>query len=133
MSDNDKWAHAQSLEGIMKERDMRAQLDFMRDLFENHLPVMNDGADIQNKLNQLEEDIKRNGGSYKHDNFPDDDENAEREYYYHSSTLFKQRAGLGGSWANEVVVDDSAVGHQQWSPTPSDSSEPPPLSPVSER
>jgi hypothetical protein len=108
VSENDKWAHAQSAEDVVRLKSRKAEIEFMRDLFNERLPVGTDLDAIHSYLNNVEQIIEKNG-RVKNEEFPPEREVIDPEsgkpatYKYYSTSLLKQRAAsdrrssIGGS------------------------------------
>ena len=110
-NDNDYWTHAQSLEEERMRADKIGELEFMKDLFTNHLPVGKNREEIDKYFMDLEKVIYTTDyHKIKNDEFPEPDvdecvcgiEHDEslpadhkcqrREYKYFSADLLKQQA-----------------------------------------
>lgn len=92
---NAKWAHAISAESMMKKKEAIAQLDYMRTLFYECLPIGDRIEHIDNYFNELEKIIytKENADGINYEEFSDPEPcEATREYRYNSATVFKERS-----------------------------------------
>jgi len=69
--------------------DRQAEIEFIKDLFEHHLPLGEDKKQIEEYFSRLQQAIV-NKEEIKNEQFPDDDDT--NEYKYHSASLFKERA-----------------------------------------
>jgi hypothetical protein len=81
-----------------KKAALLTELQFMKDLFENYLPVGANKKDIQKYFSSLEEIIctKEDGpNAIQREEFPPDDPaiSGTREYRYYSADQFKKLAG----------------------------------------
>lgn len=110
---NDLWDHAIPLEGKRKEIDLIAEAKFMRELYLTNLPGEIDRDNVNAYFDRLDESIK-SGTTVPADDFPDEpyDDNSDegksiqddddsssynpspkdRQYWYYSADLFKERA-----------------------------------------
>jgi len=125
MSDQDKWAHAQSAENIVERKSRKAELDLMRDLFNDRLPV-GDDLDVINKyLDDVEQIIEKNGTIHNED-FPEERELIDPEtgkpvpYRYYAPSILKQRASqrLGTDRSAFEGVHKCITNSQDMDPTP---------------
>jgi hypothetical protein len=110
-SDNDLWTHASSLESERAQADKIGELKFMKELFDNHLPVGKNREEIDKYFMDLEKVIyTEDFHKIKNDDFPEPDESEccrcrehdgsfpadhkceRREYKYFSADLLKQQA-----------------------------------------
>lgn len=108
-NENDKWAHALSAENMIKHRSRLAELEYMRTLFAEYLPVGEDTQKIHDYLNTVEQIIEENGQLHN-ENFPPEREIIDPEsgrtipYRYNSASLSKQRA-IGDGRSTERNTD----------------------------
>lgn len=86
---NDAWNHAGSIESKRMREDRRVELEQMKDLFLNKLPIGDNKEHIEQYFNDLEKVIYTTD-DVKNDEFPTDD--AQRDYRYFSASLLKERA-----------------------------------------
>lgn len=96
--DNNKiWVHAQSAESIMKRQELEAQLEYMRELFMEKLPIGDKKDHIMNYFNDIERVISTKEQYVEYERFDDDDScPKDRQYIYNSATLFKERSKCDG-------------------------------------
>jgi hypothetical protein len=99
------WQHALSLEDTKIWVDRQNELDYMKDLFMNHLPinkVQHNMDEIEDYFNRVQEAIYTKDENFKYDEFPRDYsvidvdgavQRAPSQYKYFSQDLFKQQAG----------------------------------------
>jgi len=81
----------------MERAKLKAELEFMKDLYMHHLPVQEEKqAEVQKYFSRLEELISTTDDvtTIPRDEFPPDDPttSGHREYKYHSSLEFKKQA-----------------------------------------
>lgn len=118
---NDLWTHAIPLESQRKEQDIRAEADFMRELFLSNLPTVGSNkSTLISYFDRLQEAIE-NGEPIEYDGF-DDNLNSEsasspRDYKYFSATLFKERSSRHPLLPDGEAMDDSTDCSEPWSPT----------------
>lgn len=142
---NDLWGHAIPLEGKRKEIDLLAEAKFMRELYLTNLPGELDVDAVNDYFDRLDESIK-SGENIPKDTFVDDNEcdddnrksteddnNGDRQYWYYSADLFKERAGGYTSQPSGEDVDYSTILSNSWSATPDQHPLASDLPPVSER
>jgi hypothetical protein len=99
---NAKWSHALPLEETRLWDDKKAELEFMKDLFFERLPIGKDTKQIEEHFNRLEEAIA-NKENINHDEFPDYDtvdldgavQDPPKDYHYFSAAVLKQQADRG--------------------------------------
>jgi hypothetical protein len=109
---NDKWGHAIPLEDKRKELDLIAEAQFMRDLYLSYLPGDTDKDQINLYFDRIDQSIKA-GEPIKTDDFdpasyPAPDADApERQYWYHSADVFKERASRHPSLSSGEDVGDT--------------------------
>lgn len=106
MSDNpnDVWSHAVSIEEKRMKYDRRVELEYMKDLFLNKLPIGDNVEHLQRYFNDLEKVIYTTD-NVKNDEFPSND--TERDYRYFSASLLKERASRDPDITNGENVADS--------------------------
>jgi hypothetical protein len=101
---NKKWGHAQSLEETRLWEDRKAELQYMKDLFDVNLPTGEKKEAITTIFNQLEEAIDNKDQHIQNDKFNDDFGSIDidgavasppKQYKYFSADLFKQQAANG--------------------------------------
>ncbi len=118
---NAKWDHALSLQDTKIWSDRQAELDFMKDLFMNKLPIDKNEHDmdgLNDYFNRVQEAIFTKDPNFQYDEFPGDystvdiDGAVQRpptQYKYFSQDLFKQQAsnsdGPGESTAISFAHD----------------------------
>ncbi len=125
-SENDLWTHAKSLEEKRNEIDLKVELQALRELFFDYLPLGEKTDYIENYFNRLEEAID-NKEHVERETFPDDDDGDEsdqggdaatgtgppskrkRDYKYFSATIFKEQASRHPPLASEKDVDRSRL------------------------
>jgi hypothetical protein len=95
------WGHALSLEDTRIWEDKRAELFFMKDLFDYKLPIGEKKDEIDEYFNRLEELIDTKDPSIQNDKFPDDFRDIDlhgevldppKQFSYFSADLFEQQA-----------------------------------------
>lgn len=80
---------------IIKKKQLQAELDFLKKLFYENLPVGEDMSGIENYFSSLEKLIfTKDGSSLQREEFPPDDPAVcgEREYRYYSTDLAQKLA-----------------------------------------
>lgn len=99
---NAKWAHALPLEQVRLVEDRRAELEFMKDLFFERLPIGKDTGALEATFNRINEAIC-NQETINHDEFPSYDEvdvdgavqDPPKEFHYFSASVLEQQARRG--------------------------------------
>lgn len=99
---NAKWSHALPLEETRLWDDKKAELEFMKDLFFERLPIGKDTNAIKEHFNRLEEAIA-NKENINPDEFPDYDtvdldkavQDPPKDYHYFNAAVLKQQASRG--------------------------------------
>ena len=96
-----------------KKQALLSELSFMKDLFDNYLPVGSNKEDIEKYFSRLEELIctKDNGlNAIEREEFPPDDPaiSGTREYRYYSSDQFKKLVG-----GYQQFPDRQGMGHPE--------------------
>jgi hypothetical protein len=97
---NELWTHAQSAEKSVQKKARLAELEYMRDLFGDRLPVGDELSEINSYFDHLEQVIENNG-SIQDEQFEseqpiiDPETNTEASYRYYSAPLSHQRATSG--------------------------------------
>lgn len=107
VNENELWAHAISLEQTIKNKksDLLAELEALRSLYFENLPLGENKEAIEEYFNRLEESIY-NKDHVEREAFPDDDGNEcgesteghegsprpKPDYKYFSADVFKQQA-----------------------------------------
>lgn len=113
LKQQDPWAHAGSLENERMLQDRKTELEHMRMLFMNVLPVGKNRDDIISYFNRLEELIFTKGHeSVKNEQFPDDPDGIQREYKYFSASISKERASKPQILPDQSLMDtpsDNAI------------------------
>lgn len=93
---------------IQREKnDFKLDLEFMRDLFENKLPVGEDTSNIKNFFNHMEELIyTKEYENYVYEKFPESVDLGGRspEYTYHSPRLIRQQGRV-----NDILDDRQII------------------------
>jgi hypothetical protein len=104
----DPWAHAGSIENERMLDDKIAELRFMRDLFDNVLPVGKEREHYTKYFNDLETLIYTKD-DIKHEEFIDEPnpDGSKRDYKYLSSSLLKERSKLPAVQPDARSMDDS--------------------------
>lgn len=98
-----EWSHALSLEDKRMEADNLNQLQYMKDLFENHLPIGDNKSHISEYFSRLEELI-----STKENIAPEQFENDDptKDYKYFSAALLRELASRPVIQPDGEVVGD---------------------------
>lgn len=106
---NTIWGHAQPAEPIIKKREVQAELDFMKDLFLNKLPLGENKEHIEEYFNRLETliDTKDYDGNINREQFTDDVPGAN--YRYFSSTSARIRASGHALLSDGQGMDSSST------------------------
>ena len=99
---NAKWSHALPLEETRLWDDKKAELEFMKDLFFERLPIGKDTKQIEQTFNRLQEAID-NKENINADEFPDYDtvdldgavQDPPKDFHYFSAAVLKQQADRG--------------------------------------
>lgn len=87
------WSHAESAENVIKTKELFANLEYMRDLFLEKLPIGEKRDNIINYFNDIERVISTKEQDVEYERFDDDGSAPEdRQYVYNSATLFKERS-----------------------------------------
>ena len=101
---NRKWGHAQSLEETRLWEDRKAELQYMKELFDVNLPTGEKKEAVTTIFNLLEEAIDNKDQSIQNDKYDDDFGSVDidgavaeppKQYKYFSADLFKQQAANG--------------------------------------
>lgn len=99
---NKKWAHAKSAVSEVEKKHRLAELAYMRELFNDRLPLGEELTEIQSYFDAVEQVIADNG-DINHEEFEperhviDPETGGSIPYRYYSATLSKQRAlAVGG-------------------------------------
>lgn len=127
INEDDRWAHAESLESKRLADDRRAELEFMKTLFNDYLPVGENREHIDQYFSRLEDVIFTKDGNVqeavKNERWPtttipsdtDGLEDRQPEYRYFSASLFKEHAGvpkhLGHGEDMDYSTDDDGLLH----------------------
>jgi hypothetical protein len=91
---NAKWAHAISAEPSIKKKEAIAQLEYMKELFTEYLPLGEKTENISNYFNELEKIIYTKDDGIQYEEFDDSEPVPEdRRYRYNSASVFKKRSG----------------------------------------
>jgi len=109
---NSLWEHAESAECIIKRQELEANLEYMKTLFIEKLPVGEKLEHILNYFNDIERVISTKEQDVEYERFDDDDPSAkDRQYVYNSATLFKERSKCDREYIpiREGVDDSSDV------------------------
>lgn len=94
---NDIWSHAISAESILEQKSRIAELEYVKKLFDENLPVGTDTSYINEYFNDLEQKIVKNE-PIKNEEFPPERDEPDPEsgkpvvYKYYSTSLLKHRA-----------------------------------------
>lgn len=117
-SENDLWKHAQSLEDKRNEIDLKVELQALRELFFDKLPLGEKTGYIENYFNRLEEAIY-NKEHVERETFPDDSSDTidgessstgrKRDYKYFSASVFKEQASRHSPLPPQENVDSSRL------------------------
>lgn len=99
---NAKWGHALPLEETRLWDDKKAELEFMKDLFFERLPIGKDTQAIEAEFNRLQQAID-NKENINCDEFPDYDtvdvdgsvKDPPKDFHYFSASVLKQQAERG--------------------------------------
>jgi hypothetical protein len=106
--DNDQWKHVIPLDTTTTYNDRKAELEFMKELFYDKLPVGDNKEIIDAVFNCLDKVIE-NKEPLKNEQF--DESPAEQygytaDYRYHSADLLKERSSIGNQRRISQGVDD---------------------------
>lgn len=99
-NENDKWLHAHSAEKMIEYKSKMAELQLMRELFTEKLPIGDNKSEIDAYLNSIEQIIESDG-AIANEEFPeerrliDPETGGQISYNYNSASLLKQRASRG--------------------------------------
>lgn len=120
---NAQWAHAQSLEPLADYLGVKAELQYMKDLFYNYLPTLGSNmSTIDEHFAELEQAIEE-GKPIIREEFQDDDNTSNtrgnpssqdddpngREYRYFSASVFKEHASRSRTGSNRLGMVDSSA------------------------
>ncbi len=135
---NAEWAHAKSLEPQAEYYGLKAELQYMKDLFYYYLPTVgNNMSKIDDHFAQLEQALEE-GRPIVREQFEDNDEDNDDkggnkpDYQYISASLFKERASRFIHGTDGLRVADSTDNASTECATQSDSAVSSPRSLVSE-
>lgn len=98
---NDIWSHAISAEATLQKKSRMAELVYIRELFERHLPVGTDTSEIDAYLDMCEQELIE-GNELKNEDFPPPPDYIDPEtghaavIKYNSASLLKQHATSDG-------------------------------------
>jgi hypothetical protein len=106
---NDLWAHAQSAEDHVLKIDRKAELEYMRDIFFNKLPLGENVEPIREYFNRLEELIDTTDGIKHINNEKFEEDRPDTDYKYFSNDLFKIRSSGNQLLNDGQDVDDSTT------------------------
>jgi hypothetical protein len=95
---------------IFKKKQLQAELDFLKKLFNENLPVGDNIDKINEYFNSLEELIYTKDGNLEREEFPPDDPTVcgQREYRYYSTDLTQKLA----SGRNDPAIGQD-MGHSE--------------------
>lgn len=103
---NKQWEHARSAEQLVQKKARLAELQYIRDLFNDRLPVGEELTEIQSYFDHLEQVINSHG-QLENERFPpeanitDPESGGRIPYRYYSPALSQQRAIEGGGDAGD--------------------------------
>lgn len=98
---NKQWEHARSAEALVQKKARLAELEYIRGLFNDRLPVGEELTNIQSYFDHLEQVIQSNG-TIQNEQFPpeqpliDPENGTDVPYRYYSPAIHQQRALEGG-------------------------------------
>lgn len=81
-----------AMEEYIRKQNLKAELDFLLDLYQNYLPTGKNDKEIKEYFSRLEELIFTTDGNVERESFPDDADSRDRDYKYYSVDQFKQLA-----------------------------------------
>lgn len=108
---NKKWDHARSALTDIEKKQRLAELDYMRELFNERLPVGEELMEIQSYFNDIQQIIEKDR-PVKNEQFSpereiiDPETNGQIPYRYYSSSLSHKRAIASGG-SNDKCSDQS--------------------------
>lgn len=133
-TNDDRWSHALSLELIKERTEKRAELEFMKELFDKHLPVGENREDIDAVFSRLEKAMftKDEILNDEFDDGPALDAGLQPDYRYYTSSLFKQHASSDRNIRIPQIMGDHTNPRQPDKAVSGSSKKPEPVSYVSE-